>query len=172
MSVLYNRSAGNNNWSVALFNAAADTGSASQGVGIGATNSNEAITALIQGNYGNSDNTAYVNGNTAFIVARITRTLSESNQVWPVVDVWVDPAMDADLASVAVGGGESTFTRQWGGLAGVNTLVLYSHQNNALTFDEIRIGATQVDVMPVVPEPASLMLFGVGALALVRRRRN
>jgi hypothetical protein len=37
--------------------------------------------------------------------------------------------------------------------------------------DEIRIGATYNDVVPV-PEPASLALIGLGGLMMIRRRRN
>jgi len=36
--------------------------------------------------------------------------------------------------------------------------------------DEIRIGTTLADVIPV-PEPASVALLGLGGLMLLRRRR-
>jgi len=41
------------------------------------------------------------------------------------------------------------------------------------TYDEIRFGATLDDVTPVIPEPASMALMGVGTLLIAgRRRRN
>jgi len=91
-------------------------------------------------------------------------------QLWPVVDVWLNPDMTDDLAAVAVGGGESTVTRQWEGLNSITALVLYSHQNNAQYFDEIRVGTAPGDVM--IPEPGSMELIGLGAVALILRRRR
>ena len=38
--------------------------------------------------------------------------------------------------------------------------------------DEIRFGATSGDVLPVVPEPGSLALLGLGGLLIARRRRG
>jgi hypothetical protein len=53
----------------------------------------------------------------------------------------------------------------------VNGLTFYS--TGAFSIDEIRVGETFADVTPT-PEPASLALLGLGALALpfVRRGRN
>lgn len=51
---------------------------------------------------------------------------------------------------------------------GVN---LYGYHNLTLdnTLDEIRIGDTKADV--IVPEPATLALFGIGCISIIRRRR-
>lgn len=46
-----------------------------------------------------------------------------------------------------------------------------SGANQRVAVDELRIGATKADVQ-LVPEPATMAALGLGALALIRRRRK
>ena len=94
-----------------------------------------------------------------------------SGRTYHVVDVWMNPDMMADLASVAVRGGDNWVDRQYAGVPSTSIMNMYSHQNNTMIYDEIRMGLTQADVMPVVPEPTTMILMGLGAIGLLKRRR-
>ncbi len=58
------------------------------------------------------------------------------------------------------------------------TSILPTHFQNLLyrqmtgVFDEVRFGANAWDVLPLIPEPASGLLFALCGLALLRRRRH
>lgn len=66
----------------------------------------------------------------------------------PIMAPWSIPALD-----------QSTF----------DTLAIQFKDNSQV--DEIRFGATSADVLPAVPEPASLALLGLGGLLIARSRR-
>ena len=56
--------------------------------------------------------------------------------------------------------------------AAIQDLSIYFSDAGADTLvDEIRYGTTLADVIPFVPEPASVALLGLGGLMLLRRRR-
>ena len=50
--------------------------------------------------------------------------------------------------------------------------VRFTTQNLLLSIDELRIGTTFDDVVVAVPEPASLLLVGLGGLAMLSRRKS
>ncbi|WOO43277.1 hypothetical protein [Rubellicoccus peritrichatus] len=154
---------GDRGWQVALSN----TNTFGSGVGFGASNGNaQTVAARIQGQSGSVvANNVGVN----FYVARTSFTSGN-----PVVDVWVNPALTEDLASVAVGGGDSTFTRSYGAVGSISNVVFYSHQDNRIVYDEIRIGTTQQDVgITAIPEPSVYAAaFAIGALGVVMIRRH
>ena len=77
---------------------------------------------------------------------------------------WLDPVLTAgEGANTAVGSG--TFT---GGT--YDSLVLYYYQDYGY-YDEIKIGTTWDD-LKLVPEPASLLLLGLGGVGLLLRRER
>ena len=55
----------------------------------------------------------------------------------------------------------------------INTISMTQRSSGGdIIYDEIRFGASQVDVLPTVPEPATTALLGLGGLALIIRRRK
>ena len=171
MSMIFNRDSANKNWGVTL-----DAGAVNGNGGFGFGEENDtsapiisAVGANIQGSIGNRVEVG--NGSTVFVVGRVTFDATDIGGS-PTMDVWVNPDLDDDLASVARGGGDSTITRSYSGSASTESLVIYSHQDNAITFDEIRVGTTLADVVPLVPEPGSLMLALAGSTMLLARRRK
>lgn len=170
MSALVNLTLdGNKGWSVTLDDG---TGS-SQGVGFGAPNFNDqTASAIIQGGDGGPAEETAINTGTNYYVTRITFD-SVSITGDPVVDLWVNPLLSTDLSLTAVGGGDSTYTRGYSAVPNVENIVFYSHQDNGITFDEIRVGTSMGDVM-VIPEPSTYVLFlsALSALYLVARRRR
>jgi hypothetical protein len=181
MSVLVNRTFGTNGWSVSLSHN--NTTAISQmGVGIGAPNgSAEPIRAGIQGTFSTHADTAIVTNTTYFVVARISDIVTEivagsppTALRWPVVDVWINPVIDPDhidyidLASIAIGSGQQSVTRQHQGIGTTQYLQIYSHQNTRIDFDEIRIGTT-FDSVIGIPEPGSLVLMALSGLLMFRR---
>ncbi len=59
----------------------------------------------------------------------------------------------------------------------VATTILPTHIHTALyqgmtgVFDEVRLGTTSWDVLPLIPEPASILFLTLGSLAILHRRR-
>ncbi len=87
-------------------------------------------------------------------------------QVFEEGDLIAEPALDSGWDLRASGGSTVTLERVRLALSNV------SGQTNE--FDELRIGTSFADVTGVtgVPEPASTALLGIGAVALLRRRRS
>ena len=138
-----------------------------QGMGVQVANFETDLVAALQGTGGTTNaNTSFVNNEVLFAVARITIPL----EGYPIVDAWVNPDPTVDLSGVAVGGGDSTVTRSYGGATSPDRVNIYSQNDNAITIDEIRVATTWAEVSPV-PEPGTLLLVAVGALGVIRRRR-
>jgi len=163
MSVLLQRDGGQK-FGITLSNNTSDY----QGAGVHALNGTSDLVAGLQGTAGTTNaNTSFVNNEVLFAVARITIPVSGN----PIVDAWVNPDPTVDLSGIAVGGGDSTVTRAYGGVTTPDRINIYSHNDNAITVDEIRVATTWAEVSPV-PEPATLTLLGLGGLGLIRRRRQ
>ncbi len=79
--------------------------------------------------------------------------------------VWFNPTSDSDSAAITASGLDIGLQQ---------TEMRSVNANGSLVFDEIRLGTTFGDVVPVaVPEPSTLgAVFGVGALALAAYRRR
>lgn len=174
MSLLFERGAASKNWGVTL-----DSGTSSglAGFGIGDDNSTGSgsfpgVSAAIQGTFGNRLEVAY--DATVFVVGRVTFDATDVGNS-PTMDIWVNPDLDEDLSLAAVGAGDATHTRSYAGSTGTDLLVIYSHQDNEITFDEIRLGESWSDVVAIegeVPEPSSVALIGLGCLTLLGHRRK
>jgi len=168
-SALFNRSAGTSNMRI-LFGAAAGE---TVGWGFSIENSSYDVRACLQGTPGPNYNasTTIANGQTVFVIGRLSVDAGASGNTYHVVDVWVNPDLTANLAAVAIRGGDNWVDRQYAGVPDSAIMNIYSHQNNTMVYDEIRMGLTQADVMPVVPEPATMILLAAGGLLVIRRRR-
>ena len=138
-----------------------------QGAGVHALNLGGDLVAGLQGTAGTTNaNTAFVNNELLFAVARITIPPTGN----PVVDAWVNPDLSTDLSGIAVGGGDSTLTRGYSGLTSVDRVNVYSHNDNAIAIDEIRVATTWAEV--TVPEPATMVLLAMGGVGMLLRRRR
>jgi len=62
-------------------------------------------------------------------------------------------------------------TRSYGSLTAVDRVNVYSHNDNAIVVDEIRVATTWAEVTPV-PEPATMALLAAGLLGVARKRRS
>jgi hypothetical protein len=162
MSVLLQRD-GIKKFGITLSNTTTDY----HGAGVHSINFGTDLVAGLQGTAGTTNaNTAYTNNELLFAVARITIP-SLGN---PTVDAWINPSLTTDLSGIAVGGGDSTVTRSYGSLVSVDRVNVYSHNDNAINVDEIRVATTWAEVTPI-PEPATLGLLLCGMGAMLRRRR-
>lgn len=81
------------------------------------------------------------------------------------IDLYM-PGADLDLTGHLV----STSTGIIADQSGIDTLG-FQNLTNFNVFDEIRVGATQADVLPI-PEPSAIALLGLSGLCLIIRRRR
>lgn len=105
-------------------------------------------------------------GETAFIAAHLAD--SDADGDYDSHAIWTNPAYtDAGSPEAIINGANfgatiDTITMRYVNLDG----------NDVLLFDELKLGTAWEDVMPPIPEPATVSLLALGALALARRRRR
>ncbi|HRK22774.1 MAG TPA: PEP-CTERM sorting domain-containing protein [Fimbriimonadaceae bacterium] len=87
----------------------------------------------------------------------------ELNLTTGLADMYVDNSLV--LTGLAINSGSVTMTT-----LDVLKIEAGSGDGQKIAVDELRIGATSADVQPV-PEPATMAVLGLGALALIRRRK-
>lgn len=117
---------------------------------------------------------AFSNDVSNLLVARMTWDAGSGATSQDVtIDAWVNPDLDADLASVGVGAANITVT----GTIFTGSIAVKLNTTGGYQLDEIRIANSQGEVMPysAVPEP-SVAALGLGMatvlLTAVRRRRT
>jgi len=109
----------------------------------------------------------------AFLVAKITKGSIPGQSA---VTLWVNPILGNEIASGTGTTGTVDNNSTW---TGISTPVYTQAQVSGSIVDpgnymaDVRVGTTFADVTPfaAIPEPASLALLGLGALAFLRRRR-
>ncbi len=111
------------------------------------------------------------NSTTHLIVGRLFKDSGTGN--YDRFSLWVDPDWDDLHAPDVTATGDAGFASFSAiGIKGWNL-----DANDSVLFDELRLGRTWGDVMPLVPEPSTLLLLLLGGTALMpirrrRRRRN
>ena len=111
-----------------------------------------------------------VPGGTILLVAHIDNGETTSGTI--SADIWLNPA---DLTAADLGTPYVSFSAT-GGSATDAVGTLTNHNSGGwdamdLKYDEIRLGDTLADVLPI-PEPASMALLAVGGLVTAVRRRR
>ena len=119
--------------------------------------------------------------NPTFILMRIdhvgtvatTAGNADTAYIWyNLPDISVEPLIGT--ADATITSSEFASTRDYS----ISALRLFGGSRNTtvgygqMDIDEIRGGTGFLDVTPLVPEPATGMILGLGALTLIRRRRN
>ncbi len=124
------------------------------------------LTAPGKSNEINADLTV---GTTYLVVARL---YTDSSNPWSTkynsIDVWLNPNLAGTTGFLGTAAATSDPYLSPGQVDGI-LLKQYNADNGDLVkFDEYVIGETWGDV--VVPEPTTMVLFGLGGMALLRRR--
>lgn len=164
MSILANFSGGLGAWNYAAFEVGSNGGAdASKALAIG-IDSTVASNFMYQVNNGSKVSLGVTsNAATHLFLMRFdmsTTAVSDS------LRMWVDPDLSGGPGSDPSGGVSVTGLN----LVTINNFRIGSGAGGN-SFDEIRFGTTLADV-GVVPEPSSALLGGLGAMALLRRRRQ
>lgn len=125
---------------------------------------------------GNSSNTTtnttadLTDGTTYFIVGRFSKDGPDSVTNFDRMQLWLNPSSLTLGASTAIANQNSS-------TALVNTLGFRFFDydaNDSVLIDEIRIGESAADVIPVIPEPGTVyaLLVGLAGVPLIVRRRR
>jgi hypothetical protein len=139
-------------------------------VGAGTISGTYKIGARHNGSGANYVNTAAMTlGSTNFVVVAYTFNPSTSDDS---VSLWFDPTPGGSMPSAdeTMSGGTDAANLQ---VVGFKAQSATSGAGNWV-FDTLRIGTTWADVTPVIPEPSTVALLGVGlglVAAVIRRRR-
>ncbi len=125
-----------------------------------------AMTAAGKSNEINADLTV---GTTYLVVARL---YSDSGNPWSTkynsVDLWLNPNLAGTTGFLGTAAATSDPYLSPGQVDGIVLAQSNIESSDLVKFDEYVIGETWGDV--VVPEPASMVLLGLGGMALLRRR--
>ena len=121
-----------------------------------------------------TNNTGPLSSGTHLIVARYT--FNTANSTDDQVDLWVDPAAGSfGAAECSVPASNASTTSGGADLASISSFYIY-HPSSAfipcsLFIDEIRVATNWAGVTVPEPKIGGLVLAGLGALGLLRRRR-
>jgi hypothetical protein len=158
------------NWG--LFASTSESNSTGFGTQMGVV-SDDTISAHVGATHdATSPPTFAVDGTGQFVVGKVEL----STTVDDVVSIWVNPALPNTEGSLGAPDSDVTATATLGSFF---TYYLFPGQNDVTMIDEIRLGTTLADVVPIVggntsvPETSTLVMLvsGLLALGMLRRRR-
>lgn len=119
--------------------------------------------------HGNFYNTVYVGGNDDPITVGQTHLLLAhfvfNGLAADTIELWIDPDIKQPL-----GAPNDSYTNAYMNISTVDFRAAY--MDGGALVDEIRIGDTMEDVLPIVPVPTSLLLLGSSLIGLMGLRRG
>lgn len=172
-SFIMNTSNSSGDAALSLFQNASPNSSTGALATIGMVNSGDA--RLISGR------TMDVNGNNGLVTSTASATQQNFYLFRITIDTnagavesgtfWINPTLTSGMGLGDLGAGFSAIFNNTG-LDSIAAIGLYTTGTNAAVFDEIRLGTTLADVVPV-PEPSTYaLLLGITSLAFVVYRRR
>ena len=143
-SALFKRTSGGNNFGITIASGTSEY----IGCGFRVDNSAYDVRASINGTLGTTNAyTSFSNGDTVLVVGRVSIDAGDTAGDH-VVDIWVNPDTGVDLSNAALKSGDSWVDRAYAGFEASDRINVYCHQNNAMSYDEIRVGPNWASVVP------------------------
>ena len=148
-----------------------DNATANSG-GIGKINSDARLGSRIGGSNGGTTTNSATNmiaGNTYFLVGKISAS-GASGANYDQMDLFINPTSGTEPGTTSA---TDVADAGFSSLSHFTIRTNAVDANDAFLFDELRVGTTFADVVPVIPEPSVglLAIAGLG-VAIARRRRN